>query len=167
MVTTMVAEQPSPDLGVPRLGMRGIEVEVPPGWECRIRQSGLTEAEATVLPVLHAATVPLPSERADYGGGVVEKLSDGDVFVSLLEFGEEAVESELYPVVDSIPRVNHTMFHPFRLQRRIVGQAGTQVFFTYVGRAFCMYVVLGSFARRIALTARANELIEGLSISRR
>jgi hypothetical protein len=144
--------------------MRGIEVDVPGGWECRIRQAGHTEDTATVLPVLHAATVPLPSDRADYGGGVVERLREGDVFVSLVEFGKEAVDSKLYPPVDAIPHVNHSMFNPFQLQRSIPGQAGTQIFFTYAGRAFCMYVVLGSFGRRVSLAARANEVIRSLSI---
>jgi len=148
----------------PRIGMRGIEVDVPDGWECRIRQAGPTADAATVLPVLHAATVPLPSDRADYGGGVVERLRDGDVFLSLIEFGEEAVGSKLYPPVDAIPEVVHSMFNPFQLQRSIPGQAGAQIFFTYSGRAFCMYVVLGSFGRRVSLAARANEVIRSLSI---
>jgi len=148
----------------PRIGMRGIEVDVPGGWECRIRQAGQTEDTATVLPVLHAATVPLPSDRADYGGGVVERLRDGDVFVSLVEFGDEAVGSELYPPVDTIPHVRHSMFDPSQLQRSIPGQAGTQIFFSYSGRAFCLYVVLGSFGRRVSLAARANEVIRSLSI---
>ncbi|MEX1094238.1 MAG: hypothetical protein WEF28_13940 [Acidimicrobiia bacterium] len=151
---------PSP----PRIGMKGIEVDVPSGWECRIRQAGHTEDTATVLPVLHAATVALSADRADYGGGVVEKLRDGDVFISLIEFGEEAVGSNLYPPVDAIPQVDHSMFNPFQLQRSLPGQAGTQVFFTYSGRAFCMYVVLGSFGRRVSLAARANEIIRSLSI---
>jgi len=159
---------PVDDLGSPPprplVAMKGIEVEVPGGWECRIRQAGTNEVAETVLPVVHAATVPLPADRADYGGGVVERLGDGDVFVSLVEFGAEAVGSKLYPVVNSIPLVSQSMFHPFQLQRRISGQAGTQVFFTYAGRAFCLYVVLGSFARRVALAGRANELIRGMSI---
>jgi hypothetical protein len=147
--------------------MDGIEVDVPAGWECRIRRGGKHEDSATIMPVLHAATVPLPSDRADYGGGVVEKLSDGDVFVALIEFGEEAVGSALYPEVDQFPSVDQSLFHPFRLQRRISGQAGTQVFFTYRGRAFCLYVVLGSFGRRVSLAARANQLIRTMAVESR
>jgi hypothetical protein len=108
--------------------------------------------------------VPLPADRADYGGGVVEKLTDRDVFISLVEFGSEAVGSNLYPVVDVIPVVSPDMFHSHQLQRRIRGQAGTQVFFTYSARAFCLYVVIGSFARRAALSDRANQLIAGLTL---
>ncbi|HEY5889770.1 MAG TPA: hypothetical protein VIW94_03595, partial [Acidimicrobiia bacterium] len=108
----------------PVLTLNGVGVEVPVGWECRIRQ-GSPDDVGTSMPVLHAATVPLPSERADYGGGVVEQLTDGDIFVSLIEFGPEAVGTKLYPVVAEIPVVTPDMFHPFQLQRRIRGQAGT------------------------------------------
>jgi hypothetical protein len=116
------------------------------------------------MPVLHAATVPLPSERADFGGGVVEQLTDADVFVSLIEFGPEAVGTKLYPEVQAIPTVTPEMFHPFQLQRRIRGQAGTQSFFTLSDRAFCLYVVIGSFARRAGLANQANRLIGNLQI---
>ncbi len=57
------------------------------------------------------------------------------------------------------------MFHPNQLQRILPGQAGLQVFFTFQGRAFCLYVVIGSFARRIELSAKVNELIQRLTIS--
>jgi hypothetical protein len=143
-----------------------VEVEVPPGWECRIRRAAHDLPDAAVLPVLHAATVPLSSDRADYGGGVVEKLTSTDVFVSLIEMGEDAAGTSLYPEVDEIPTVSHGMFQPFQLQRRIKGQAGTQIFFTYQGRAFCMYVVIGSYSRRVGLAATANLLIERLDVVR-
>jgi hypothetical protein len=122
------------------------------------------EKDETRLPVLHASTEPLPNDRADYGGGVVERLRSESVFVALVEFGDEAVGSNLYPVVEQIPRVASSSFHPFQLQRRIVGQAGSQTFFTYSDRAFCLYVVIGSFARRIELTKRANRLIGQMEI---
>jgi hypothetical protein len=162
----VLVSDPEGRLGVPRLTLQGIGVEVPSGFECRIRQGRPSQGVGDSFPVLHAATVPLPADRADYGGGVVEKLTDSDVFISLVEFGPEAVGSNLYPVVDEIPSVSQEMFHPFQLQRRIRGQAGTQVFFTYQGRAFCLYVVLGSFGRRVALTGRATEIIRRLSIER-
>lgn len=151
------------DSGGTRISLRGTSVDVPPGWEVRIRQ-GAAEGGEVRLPVLHASTDPLPAERADYGGGVVERLRSESVFVSLVEFGEESIGSNLFPEVGELPRVTTQSFHPFQLQRRIVGQAGSQTFFTYAGRAFCLYVVIGSFARRSGLARRANELIERLEI---
>lgn len=149
------------------LSMEGIALSLPPGWESRIRRAAPTDTGAVPLPVLHAATVPLPSDRADYGGGVVETLGDSDVFVSLIEFGSEASGSKLYPVRSDVPQITPEMFHPFQLQRKLPGQAGLQVFFTLEGRPFCLYVVIGSHAHRFALTTRANELVQQLTISPR
>ncbi len=147
------------------LSMQGLSVDVPAGWEARIQQASPQDDGAQRLPVMHAATVPLVSNRADYGGGVVEALGTSDVFVSLVEFGEEAVGASLYEAVTRLPRVTPSMFHPFQLQRRIPGQAGVQIFFTLEGRAFCQYVVIGSYARRIELSAKANEIIDRMSVA--
>lgn len=117
--------------------------------------------------VVHASTIPIPAKRADYGAGIVHLLGDDDVFVALIEFGEEAIGSALFPEVDAIPRVHPNDFKPEQLQRRIVGQAGTQVFFTFEDRAFCFYIVLGSHSRRIPLAGRVNGLIRSLKIERR
>ncbi|MDH3190286.1 MAG: hypothetical protein OEM39_06560 [Acidimicrobiia bacterium] len=146
------------------LALRGLSVDVPDGWEVRIRQSNDQEADGLRFPVLHASTQPLPTERADYGGGVVERLGRDSVFISLVEFGPEAVGSNLYPPVEEVPRVEPSKFHPFQLQRRIPGQAGSQTFFTLAGRAFCLYVVIGSFARRAGLASLANELLARVKI---
>lgn len=161
--------QPEPDPrpddrdGPRRIGLNGIQATIPLGWEARIRL-GADLGAARAFPVLHAATVPLPRNRADYGGGVVERLGTSDVFVTLIEFGDEAAGTALYPEVDEIPLVSPDDFHPAQLNRSIPGQAGTQTFFTYEGRAFCLYVVLGSYGRRIALAAEANRIIADLAI---
>ena len=155
---------PGPDReGFRRIGLDGVHARIPLGWEARIRR-GADQGRARAHPVLHAATVPLPAERADYGGGVVERLGSSDVFISLIEFGDEAVGTALYPEVASIPTVSPQDFHPSQLQRSLPGQAGVQRFFTYSGRAFCLYVVIGAFGRRIQLAAQANRLVAGLEI---
>lgn len=149
------------------VSLQGLTVQVPRGWEARIQQSAVSVEGASRFPVMHAATVPLPADRADYGGGVVEQLGSGDVFISLVEFGEEAIGSNLYKTVSTLPPVTASMFHPFQLQRKIPGQAGTQIFFTLRGRAFCLYVVIGSYARRVELSEVANRIILGMTISAR
>jgi hypothetical protein len=40
-----------------------------------------------------------------------------------------------------------------------------QRFFSIRGRAFCLYGVIGSFANRVPLSFRANQLIGSLEIS--
>jgi hypothetical protein len=46
----------------------------------------------------------------------------------------------------------------------IKGQAGAQFFFSDAGRAFCLYVVLGSYARRGALVPKVNAVLAGVRI---
>jgi hypothetical protein len=63
-----------------------------------------------------------------------------------------------------VPGLTPDLFSPFALQRLIPGQAGTQQFFTTGGRAFCLYVVLGSFANRYSLVSRANSVLATLQV---
>lgn len=142
----------------------GVRVAVPPGWEGRIAQQ-LDSGEGEVTTqVVHAATVPLTGQRADYGGGVVERLGGTDVFISLVEFGPDEANTALFKTVEQLPVLDVAMFHRNQLQRRIRGQAGVQHFFTYQGRPFCLYVVLGSIARAPELVAKANEMLSGIEV---
>lgn len=142
----------------------GVRVAVPPGWEGRIAQQ-LDSGEGEVTTqVVHAATVPLTGQRADYGGGVVERLGGTDVFISLVEFGPNEANTALFKTVEQLPVLDVGMFHRNQLQRRIRGQAGVQHFFTYQGRPFCLYVVLGSIARAPELVAKANEMLAGIEV---
>lgn len=142
----------------------GLDARVPRGWECRIGKAFESRRGEKTYAVLHAATVPLLGTRADYGGGVVERLGPTDVFVSLVEFGPEEANSALFTEVDNLPVLEQSMFHRNQLQRRIRGQAGVQHFFTLNGRPFCLYVVLGSVVRSAWLVEKANELVQGLGV---
>lgn len=122
------------------------------------------DPDAVSKPVLHAATVALPAERGDFGSGVVELLGVDDVFVSLVEYGEEEAGSKLFKE-GLLPRqLGPDLFRTSQLQRWQPGQAGLQVFFSVDGRAFCLYVVLGSFNRRGELVKEVNALLAGLAI---
>ncbi|MBV9661692.1 MAG: hypothetical protein JO337_11100 [Acidimicrobiales bacterium] len=136
----------------------GLAVTPPPGWEATIYRREAAAGERT-YPIMHAATVPLPSQRGDYGSGLVEALGPDDVFVSFLEFGPEAAGTPLFTTLTAVPGVTPDSYRPRQLQRTIRGQAGVQRFFTVAGRAFCMYSVIGSMTNRVVSSARANELI--------
>jgi hypothetical protein len=136
----------------------GLAVTPPVGWEAAIYRRPPVGDERT-YPVLHAATVALPSGRGDYGGGLVEMLGPDDLFVSLLEFGPEAAERPLFSTLKAVPGLTPDAYRPRQLQRTILGQAGVQRFFTTSGRAFCLYSVIGALANRVPLTARANEIL--------
>jgi hypothetical protein len=157
---------PSDDLDRLPVERDGVRLRAPKGWDARIRRE-VAKGGDNSFTVLHAATVPLPADRADYGGGVVETLLSSDVFLALIEFGPDEAGSALFPDVEALPTLEVGMFHRHQLQRRLRGQAGVQHFFTLGGRAFCLYVVLGSMANAGALVAMANETLEGLSIQPR
>jgi hypothetical protein len=135
-----------------------LAVSPPTGWEATIYTRPAGPGERT-YPVMHAATVPLPAGRGDYGGGLVELLGPEDVFVGILEFGPEAAGTPLFTTLTAVPGLTPDAYRPRQLQRTILGQAGVQRFFTVAGRAFCLYSVIGSIANRIPLTSRANQLI--------
>jgi len=113
---------------------------------------------------MHAATVPLPVDRGDYGSGLVERLGPGDVFVSVLEFGPEAAGTPLFATLTAVPGLTPDAYRPNQLQRTIPGQAGVQRFFTLAGRSFCLYSVVGSWFNRGLLSARANQLIGSFQV---
>ena len=146
-----------------RIEAMGLAVTPPSGWEATIYRRPAGRGEQT-FPIVHAATVPIPAERGDYGGGLVELLGPSDVFVSLLEFGPEAAQSPLFKPAASIPALTPDAFRPRQLQRVIRGQAGAQRFVSVQGRAFCLYAVIGSVANRLPSAARVNQLIGSLSV---
>jgi len=50
------------------------------------------------------------------------------------------------------------------MPRAVPGRTGAQYFFSLGGRAFCLYVVLGSHAERARLAPQANAVVETLKI---
>ncbi|GAA4657036.1 hypothetical protein [Kineococcus glutinatus] len=147
------------------LRAHGLALDAPRGWDVRItRRAPETHEEgARPRPVLHASTVALPEVRGDFGGGVTGLLGPDDVFVSLFEHEPEACGTRLF-ANRGWPRPTAADFRPNRLQRSIPGQSGCQWFFQADGRAFCLYVVLGSHARRAALVNRLAPMLSTLAL---
>lgn len=141
----------------------GLAVSPALGWEATIYRRPAGPGQET-YPVVHAATVPLLANRGDYGSGVVERLGPHDVFVSVLEFGPEAANTALFSSLRGVPGLTPDAYRPNQLQRTIRGQAGVQRFFTTSGRGFCLYSVIGGYANRVALTARANEILGSIRV---
>jgi hypothetical protein len=143
----------------------GLEAADRPGWDTRIYRRIAGAGEHT-HPVVHACTRPLPAERGDLGGGVIEVLGPEDVFVALVELGSELAGQGLF-APRGMPRLAPSQFGPDRLQRVVPGRSGAQHFFTDGERAFCLFVVLGSHARRMALVPRAAQVVTGLAVTDR
>ncbi len=149
----------------------GIRLDLPPGWEAEIDGgAGDPDADAEIgaetvrTPRVHIANFPLPPVRGDFGSGAVEQMIDGDVLVCLLEESSDAVDSQLHGHT-GIPRVMADDFSPNAMQRPLKGQSGTQVFFHVDGRAFVLYVVLGSHASRGSRIDGVNRVLAGITFT--
>lgn len=144
----------------------GLRIKAPAAWDVRIyrrSQEGLPAEERT-YPIVHAATFPLPATRGDFGSGAVELMRPSDVLVVLLEQDREATRTRLFSS-QGVPTVQAGDFSPNQLQRTLRGQSGVQYFFQTAGRAFCLYVVIGSHARRGRLAPVADQFVASMSIS--
>ena len=160
------------------LAAHGITVTLPSGWEGRVFRrpsSGEVSATATDGPaappgetthaVVHIATIPLPAGLGDFGSGAVPDLGPNDAFVMLVEFDPSEVSKPLF-ALSGVPRsLKPDDFSPQVMQRRIEGQAGCQIFCNEAGRAFCLYVVIGSFRNRERTVKRVNEVLATLDVN--
>ncbi len=150
-----------------KLESHDFEVTVPEGWEGRIYQLDTLEAATSGgsdHPVIHAANFTLPEERGDYGSGAVDLMESDNVFVALLEFEPQLASHALY-ARNGMPRaLEPDEFRANGMQRWIPGQAAYQSFFNEHGRAFCLYIVIGSYLRRQKLAAEAEKLLMRIKI---
>ena len=148
-----------------RLEHAGVVVDLPPGWEARARTQPPSEPGQPGNVLLHAATVPLPPQRGDFGSGVVELLGPDDVFVSLFEYDGRDAEQALF-ASSGLPVPRPSDFSPAVLQRTQLGHSGAQWFFTVDGRPFCLHAVLGSHSRRAPGAAKVAALLARTSVRR-
>lgn len=161
---------------MPTLSAHGITVAPPNGWDAQIFRrdpdplpdplaaEGLSAMGATVTapPIAHLANFGLPPVRGDFGGGAVELMGSGAIFIALLEHPAEEASRALF-AGNGIPwPFRPDDFAPDTLQRGIAGQAGLQRFFVAHGRPFCLYVVIGSHRLRRVLAREVNEVLAGV-----
>ena len=145
------------------LSAHGIAAPLPAGFEGRIfvrHQIG----DEVPYPVAQLATFALPAEVGDFGGGAVNLMGSLDIFATLFEYGPESLGKRLFQRQGMPRALSTTDFRPYVLRRGLIGQSGTQWFFTESGRPFTLYVVLGSHTRRNVLVPRVNSLISSLAI---
>ncbi|MDQ1431647.1 MAG: hypothetical protein QOF40_2249 [Actinomycetota bacterium] len=160
------------------LAAHGIGVTLPSGWEGRLfRRPSAGELSATAADgppapmgetthaVLHVSTIALPVGVGDFASGAVDKLGNDDALIVLFEYDAASADQPLFKAKGIPKQLDPDQFNPGVLQRGIKGQAGAQVFFHDVGRAFCIYVVLGSYANRRKLVASVNQVLATLTIA--
>lgn len=147
---------------MPALEAHGIAVDLPRGFEGRIFiRRPLT---GVAYPVAQFATFPLPAEVGDFGGGAVDLMAPGDVFVALFEYGPESIGKRLFARQGRPTSLGANDFSPMTLRRGLPGQSGTQRFFTESGRPFTFYAVLGSHALRSSLVTKVNAILDSLTL---
>ena len=156
-----------------RLTAEGMSVDVPPGWEGRIYTRppaagtswfGSAAISPVANAVLHLASFAMPPGTGDYGSGAVEQMTNTDLLVIVMEHGRESAKTALFAPT-GIPRLVVDDVSTVCLQRLIDGQGGAQKFFNVAGRAFCLYVVFGSHARRVRTIPVVNGILDSLSVS--
>ena len=148
-----------------KLEHAGVVVDLPPGWEARARTQPPSLPGQRGNLLLHAATVPLPSTRGDFGSGVVEHLAPDDVFLALFEYDGQDAGRVLF-AEQGLPVPRPSDFSTAVLQRTQLGHSGAQWFFTAEGRPFCLHVVLGTHSRRAPGAAKVAALLSRTTVRR-
>jgi hypothetical protein len=141
----------------------GLTLALPAGWEARLRRQAPSQAGHRGNVLLHAATIPLPEQRGDFGSGVVERLGPDDAFMAMFEYDAKDADTVLFKA-SRLPSPKPSDFSPAVLQRTIRGGTGAQWFFALSGRAFSLHAVLGSHARRAPGAAKVALLLHGLTV---
>ena len=147
-----------------KLTRQGLEIELPDGWDGRIYRREIDEAVAVTRRALHAANFALPPNLGDYAVGAVERMRSGDVLVVLLEFDPDSAGQGLFRNEGLPSGLGPTDFSPSAMPRAIPGRTAAQWFFSLAGRAFCLYVVLGSHTSRSSMMPLVNQVVATLKI---
>ncbi len=120
---------------------------------------------ASTNTVVHIATIALPKGVGDFASGAVERLGPNDALIVLFEYDAASTAQPLFASHGLPRRLEPSDFSPGVLQRSIRGQAGAQVFFQDAGRAFCLYVVLGSYQNRARVVPEVNRVLATFAIA--
>ena len=149
-----------------RLSRAGVSVELPDSWEGSIsdREFQAQTEEAAITTLLQAGNFGLPAARGSFGSGATEIMRSNHVFVVLFEYDPKSANSPLFSAEGLPTDLETSDFDRNALQRALPGQSGLQRFFTHAGRAFCLYVVLGSHIDRSDLVPQVNDFLKAIEI---
>ena len=151
--------------------------QAPPGWHVRVSTrpqvaSGSTDptglrrdgAGDVTRPVLHAASRPLTTGLADFGGELIDALGPDDAFVALIDHGPEVAGSGLF-ARKGRPTIAPSQFATNRLARYVPGRSAGQWFFTEGGHGFCLYAVTGAHSRRMSIVPTIATVVSSIRVA--
>jgi hypothetical protein len=144
-----------------RIDGHAVAVDAPRGWEAKMFRPPGTE------PTLHLANFPLPPKDGDYGAGALSTMGPTGVFAVLTEFDPALATEPLFAQTGLPVPIAAEDLSPKALQHRVPGQAGLQRFFNVHGRAFCLYVVVGTQPSVEDLVQTLNAVLAGIRIGPR
>ena len=161
------------------LSAHGLSVDAPPGWDAAIykrqpdtfERQGLSAEQIELhaveyQPIVHLSTRALPVVRGDLGGGIVSELGQEDVFLVLFEYGPTSAAEPLFADNVGVPwPLALEDFDAASLRTQLPGQLGCQRFFSLNGRAFMLYVVLGSESARRRLVPAVNAALATVTVA--
>lgn len=151
--------------------------QAPPGWHVRVTTRPRVAAGSTdpstgrradgagdvTRPVLHAASLSLPTGLADFGGELIDALGPDDAFVALIDHGPEVAGSGLF-AKNGRPTIAPSQFATNRLARYVPGRSAGQWFFTEGGHGFCLYAVTGAHSRRMAIVPTISRVVSSIRV---
>ncbi|MBD5829941.1 hypothetical protein AWH69_04730 [Janibacter melonis] len=153
----------------------GIEISLPDDWDGRVQRRAALQlapmsdgraapgSRDVSRPVLHLSNRTLPATLADFGGDVVPGMRSDDVFLALIDYGEECADTALF-AARGVPTLAPSHFAQNRMARHVPGRSASQKFFTAGGRGFCLYAVVGSHSRRMVTVPRLSRVASTLKI---
>jgi hypothetical protein len=145
------------------LASHGISIDIPRGWEGRFFVPDVPPP-AVNLPVLHLTDAILTPQRSSFAPELAARAGGTGVLVALLEFEHTLADEGLYaPQGLGLP-LGRERFDPRALQVPSMVQEGHQRFFSSHGRAFCLYVVLGTAGGLEARLRTVNDALATLRI---
>jgi hypothetical protein len=149
-----------------RIDGQNVSVALPAGWEGEISNGLQLLSDGAVRPtVAHLANFPLPPGRGDFGSGAVELMQPGDALVVLFEYDRSSADRSLFKAAGPPRALTAADFNPETLHSPVPAMSGVQRFFNHRGRAFCLFVVVGSHLDRADVLPQINAVLSGIEIS--
>jgi hypothetical protein len=142
------------------LSAHGITLDLPAGWDGRIYR----RTDPGARPVVHAASSPLAPDDGDFATATAQIMPADGALIVMCEYDPALAGTPLF-AHPPLRALDPAAASPTHLLRRIPGQAGYQHFFTDAGRAFGLYVVIGSVRRAAAVVPHVNGVLPTITIT--